>query len=245
MSGGWIKLHRKLLDSRVFANEGLLRLWLYCLCRANHEKNYVQMNTGKGKTEVEVSPGEFIFGRNSVAKDLKMNPSTLYKRMKKLEKMGNINIQSNTHYSTVSICNWGIYQSSENVKEQVKEQASNNQVTTKEQPSNTDKNDNNDKNEKNNYTQFVDLWNSVNECNLRITDKKRKQIRARLDTYSVDELKKSIVNRSKDPWINGDGKKYKSNWDSFWRNDEKPERYLEVNQHQSQENQKAELWETY
>ena len=79
-----------------------------------------------------------------------------------------------------------------------------------------------------NYVQFVDLWNDVNDCNLRITDKKREQIRARLRTYSEDELKTSIRNRSEDDWINGEGKKYKTNWDSFWRNDEKPERYLTV-----------------
>ena len=82
----------------------------------------------------------------------------------------------------------------------------------------------------NNYVQFVDLWNDVNDCNLRITDKKREQIRARLRTYSEDELKTSIRNRSEDDWINGEGKKYKTNWDSFWRNDEKPERYLTQNE---------------
>lgn len=148
MSVGWIKLHRKLLDSRVFANEGLLRLWVYCLCRANHETNYVDIQTGKGKTEVKVNAGEFIFGRKSVSKDLKMNPSTLYKRMQKLEKIGNVNIQSNSHYSIVSICNWNVYQSNENEKEQAKEQPSNRQVTGREQASNTDKNVKNVKNGK-------------------------------------------------------------------------------------------------
>jgi len=150
MSEGWIKLHRKLLDSRVFANEGLLKVWIYCLCRANHEKNYVNIVTGKGETEVEIRSGEFIFGRKSCSKDLGMNPSTLYKRMQKLEKMGNVNIQSNSHYSIVSICNWSSYQESKNAKEQAKEHASNKQVTGREQASNTDKNDNNVKNEKNN-----------------------------------------------------------------------------------------------
>lgn len=80
--------------------------------------------------------------------------------------------------------------------------------------------------EKINYVQFVDFWNEVNGCNLRITDKKRKQIRARLRTYTEEELKESIRNRSNHDWINGEGKKYKANWDSFWRNDEKPEKYL-------------------
>lgn len=77
-----------------------------------------------------------------------------------------------------------------------------------------------------NYVQYVDFWNSVYDCNLRITDSKRKQIRARLRTYTKEELEQAIKNRSKDEWINGEGKKYRSNWDSFWRNDEKPERYL-------------------
>ena len=78
----------------------------------------------------------------------------------------------------------------------------------------------------NNYMQFVDFWNEVNDCNLRMTDTKRTQIKARLNTYSEEELKTSIRNRSKDDWINGEGKKFKTNWDSFWRNDEKAERYL-------------------
>lgn len=155
MSIGWIALHRKLLDSRVFANEGLLKVWIYCLCRANHEKNYVPITTGKGETEVEVKPGDFIFGRNAAAKDLKMNPSTVYKRMQKLENMGNINIKSNSHYSIVSICNWLTYQDNVKQKEQAKEQPSNNQVTGREQASNTDNNVNNDKNENNDNKKSV------------------------------------------------------------------------------------------
>lgn len=79
-----------------------------------------------------------------------------------------------------------------------------------------------------NYVQYVKLWNQVNDCAVRITDNKREQIRARLRTYSEDELKESIRNRSKNDWINGEGLKYKSDWNSFWRNDEKPERYLKT-----------------
>lgn len=159
MSIGWIKLHRKLLDSRVFANEGLLRVWIYCLCRANHEKNYVQITTGKGNTEVTVNPGEFIFGRNSVSRELNMNPSTLYKRILKLERIGNINIKSNSHYSVVSICNWATYQHDENEKEQ----PSNNQVTTRCQPGNTDKNVKNVKNDKKKLTdqKIVDVISDI------------------------------------------------------------------------------------
>ena len=145
---GWIKLHRVLLKSRVFANEGLLKVWMYCLLKANHEDNYVNISTGRGQTEVKVKAGQFIYGRNSAAKKLNMNPSTVKKRMDKLKNIGNLDIQSNTHYSLISICNWDSYQQLEDDEEPPKEQAGNNQVTAKEQPCNTDKNEKNDKNEK-------------------------------------------------------------------------------------------------
>lgn len=175
MSLGWIKLHRKLLDSQVFANEGLLKVWIYCLCRANHDVSYVPITTGKGTTEVKVDKGQFIFGRKSSAKDLGMNQSTLYKRLKKLEKLGNCNTQSNSHYTLVTICNWETYQDSKKPLEQGKEQPSNNQVTTREQPSNTDKNDNNYKNEKKIIVSgkaFDDtdlIFDVINETDLSLT----------------------------------------------------------------------------
>lgn len=81
----------------------------------------------------------------------------------------------------------------------------------------------------NNYVQFVEFWNEVNNCQLRITDKKREQIRSRLRTFTEEEIRQSIRNRSQDEWINGDGAKFKTDWNSFWRNDEKVERYLKSN----------------
>jgi hypothetical protein len=80
------------------------------------------------------------------------------------------------------------------------------------------------------YVGWVKFWNEVNGSSCRITDTKREQIRSRLRTYSEEELKRSIQNRAKDDWINGEGRKFKEDWNSFWRNDEKPERYLKKQQ---------------
>jgi len=135
----WCKLHSQILDSRVFLNEGLLKVWIYCLCRANIGQAVVEMKTGRSITEVELAPGQFVFGRNQAAKKLGMSPSTVWKRINKLKMMGNVDIKSDSHYSIVSICNWSTYQSTPNGKEHQKEQASDNQVTTKEQPSDTGK----------------------------------------------------------------------------------------------------------
>lgn len=94
MNQGYIKLYRRLLDSACFQNEGLLKIWIWCLLKANHETAWVPFKTGKGSSVVKIEPGQFIFGRKSAAKELKMDESTVYKRMKYLEKLKNITIQS-------------------------------------------------------------------------------------------------------------------------------------------------------
>jgi hypothetical protein len=118
MNEGYIKLHRKLINSRVFQNEGLLKVWVWCLLKANHKATWVSIKTGKHTIEVWVEAGEFIFGRESAAKELRMPPSTVWKRIVKLKNLGNCEIKSDSQYSIVSIVNWDIYQSLENQKEQ-------------------------------------------------------------------------------------------------------------------------------
>ena len=108
--------------------------------KASHEERWVTVTTGRGQTEVKLQPGQFIFGRNQAAAELGDKPTSTYKRMLKLKKLENLNIQSNTHYSVVTICNWDKYQSELTKEEQPKEQPSDNQVTTKCQPSDTNKN---------------------------------------------------------------------------------------------------------
>lgn len=80
---GWIKLHRKLLNSNVFQNEKLLKIWIWCLLKATHQ-DYQQLI---GNTFVDLKSGEFIFGRRAASEELNINPNTLYKNIKLLEKM--------------------------------------------------------------------------------------------------------------------------------------------------------------
>lgn len=184
---GWVKLHRKLMFSEVFCNEGLLKVWIYCLCRANRKKRFVDVITGRGKSSIQMKPGDFIFGRNRAAEDLGMSPSTVKKRMDKLREMGNINVKSNSHYSIVSICNWESYQS----VDLGKEQASNRQVTGKEQASNTDKTGKTGKNKPN--IAFSAFWDAYKKKEgdkpraerlwLKLSDSEREFIMGMLPGY--------------------------------------------------------------
>lgn len=136
---GWVKLHRKMLDNPIMLNAELLQLFIYCLLRANHEPAEFIWN---GKM-ISVGAGSFITGRYIIAKDLKQNPSTIYKRLKNLVTLGYISLKSNNKFSLLTIKKYSAYQMGNSEKEQ----QSNNKVTTKEQQSSTNKNDKNDKNE--------------------------------------------------------------------------------------------------
>ena len=131
MNRGYVKLWRKSMDSQVWQNPELWQLWCYCLIRANYKDTWMPVKTGKGFTQVQVKRGQFIFGRNQVAKELRQKPRSIYDRMLKLEKCQNITIQTNTHYSIVTICNYDLYQP------QNESEATTN-TTTNQQPTNTE-----------------------------------------------------------------------------------------------------------
>lgn len=142
MIDGYVKLYRKSIDSRVFKNSELWKVWTWCLMKANHKETWVKVKTGKGETEVKLLPGQFIFGRKTAAEELGIPESSIRNRMEKLKNMQNLDMQTDTHYSIISIINWTTYQEEENKKDRRKDR----QRTTKGQPEDTDKNDKNDKN---------------------------------------------------------------------------------------------------
>jgi len=113
MSETWIKLYRKSMDSAVFQNAELWKVWTWCLMRANYEKRHVSVRTGRGQTLVQLEPGQFIFGRNESARELGMSPSSVRNRIGKLAKLGNIDISVDNHFSIISIINWNCYQQRE------------------------------------------------------------------------------------------------------------------------------------
>jgi hypothetical protein len=129
---GYILVFRKMLTSTAFQDEGTLKVWIWCLLRANFHPQPLDW----GGEQVELKRGEFVTGRISAAEELRMSPSRVYRLLKKLESWGNISLKSNTHFTVVSVLQYDDYQLSGNGIGQ----PSNNQRTTGEQPTDTDKN---------------------------------------------------------------------------------------------------------
>jgi len=129
MDSGFITLHRKILDNPLWKHSGLVHLFIHLLLLATYTQDRFIWN---GKEEV-LERGQLITGRYSLAESLNENPNTIYKRLKLLEKLGIINIKSNTKFSLITIIKYGEYQN----KKKEGNSESNNKVTTKEQQSNT------------------------------------------------------------------------------------------------------------
>ena len=213
MNNGYILLSRTLLDSDVFASQKLLKIWIWCLCKANYKDKSIPLKIGKGETILRVKRGSFLFGRHKAEEELFIDGSTIYKSIQKLQKLEMIEIKSNNQYSVITICNYNTYQSPENYEVTTKEQPSNNQVTSKEQVSNTTKKDNKDNKDKNNNKQkeFNIFWDAYNK---KVDNKKCKDKFLKLTDTEVEKILNVVekyVKSTPDPkfrknpltWLNG------------------------------------------
>ena len=153
---GYIKLHRQLIESQIFANQTALKIWIWCLLKANYKERFISLKIGKGDITVKILPGQFIFGRLKAEEELNIDGSTIYRWIQKLESkaFGMITIEANNQYSIVSICNWGTYQS----EKEEREQLMSNQRTRHEPDMNTDKTAKNSKKEKDNTSVIFDVF---------------------------------------------------------------------------------------
>lgn len=155
---GYVKLWRKSIESAVFTDPILWKLWCLCLMKANYKRRYVQI---EGIAEpVEILPGQFITGRFALHKEMyprkkknQKSPSTVWNKLQILQNMRNLNIRSHAKYSIITILNWEAYQQNE--------QQANNRLTTGEQPANTDKKDKKEKKVKKKHAysaEFEEVW---------------------------------------------------------------------------------------
>jgi hypothetical protein len=153
---GYFKVHRKILDSQVFAHQTALKIWVWCLAKVTFKERFVGLKVGKGETTVKLNPGQFIFGRFKAEEELNIDGSTIYKWMQRFAspEFDMIIIESNNQYSIVTICNWEQYQNGDEEEVTTKEQPRDSHVTTEEQPRNTNNKDKND-NKVNNEEEYL------------------------------------------------------------------------------------------
>lgn len=222
---GWIKIHRSILDNVIWSNSSVEQkvILITLLTMANHE-----VNTWEYKGEkFNCKPGQFVTSLNKIARKSGkgitiQNVRTALNRFEKLEFLTN---ESTKTGRLLTIVNWGKYQSTTqdtNIdinKDLTKTQQSTNKDLT------TNKNDKNDKNDKNskivsledkkngiNYQQIADMYNDtcVSFPKLsKLSDSRKKAIKARLNVYTVDDFKKMFEMAESSDFLKGKNDK---NW---------------------------------
>lgn len=109
--GGWIKLHRKVLDNEIWCDVTVFRLFTLLMLKATHQEMKV-----RGQT---IKRGQYVRSYSKLAEDLAykegrglktMSKSTIMRAVKKLVVAGMIDI-SETEYGTLfTVINYDLYQ---------------------------------------------------------------------------------------------------------------------------------------
>src|SRR5699024_10383646 len=102
MDKGWIKLHRKLLDSDIWHDVSTFRLFIYLIIQANHQD-------GRKINGIELKRGQFIRSYRKLAEDLsyrygngfkRYSTKTIKKAIAKLNQTGRVSTEE-TEWGTL------------------------------------------------------------------------------------------------------------------------------------------------
>lgn len=134
---GWIKLHRKIMDTPLYLSEPFTRIqaWIDLLLLANHKEGLFYVRGNK----VVVGRGQIGTSSRTLANRWKWSRGKVERFLQDLEESGQIKPQKTNVITLISICNYDEYQ---NTEPQNEPQTSHRQ-TTNEPQTDPNKNDNN------------------------------------------------------------------------------------------------------
>lgn len=102
ITGGYIKLHRKMVEWEWYQDPAVSRVFIHLLLTANHEAKQ-----WKGRA---VGRGQRIASCQTLAEELGLTKKTVYSALKKLEGTGEISCAPESKYTLITIHNFDGYQ---------------------------------------------------------------------------------------------------------------------------------------
>jgi hypothetical protein len=136
----FIKLHRSILESAVFTDAEVLRLWIYLLCKASVDDRQIIFD---GRI-IDIKKGQLITGRKKLAEHIGTSESKIYRSLKLLEDLKCIKIEVNNKFSLVTVEKWekfqgGVYKSEQQKNNSLtsNQHQTNNRLTADQQQTNT------------------------------------------------------------------------------------------------------------
>lgn len=103
---GFIMFPRRIAGSPIMQKPILLQCFIMILFRTRFKEGTIFFNGHS----VDLKIGQCVFSRNEFADALHLSPSRTYRAVKKLEELGEIELQSSSQYSIITVRNFGEYQ---------------------------------------------------------------------------------------------------------------------------------------
>jgi hypothetical protein len=135
---GWIKIHRKSLDSSIWKNPNVWFVWSWCLMKAQHTRIRFPFNGA----DFVLEKGSFVTGIQRATEELPgISPQTYRTCINYLKSTGRITTKSTNKFTIISILKWEEYQ--QQLTSKLTSKLTNHQQTTNK-PLTTYNNDKND-----------------------------------------------------------------------------------------------------
>jgi hypothetical protein len=128
MNEGWIKLHRQILNWEWWSDIKTYRLFTYLLLASNYED--------KSWRGVDIKRGDILTSIESLVKSTNLTQQEVRTSLKRLKSTGEITTKTTNKYTTITICNYDIYQINIDDTNKQTNKQDNKQLTNKQQTTN-------------------------------------------------------------------------------------------------------------
>ena len=184
---GWIKIHYKFLSWEWFQDDGMVRLFINLLLRANF-----QPKKWKG---ILLERGQLVTGRRQLSIETGLSERTIRTCLQRLEDTGEITIKTTNKFSIITICNYDTYQYEDNKNDQ----QTTNKRPTNDQQTTTAKEYNKERIYKKETSTVVDAKKSFSLTLAENLEKRNKSFYQSLVPY-VDTYGKELIRAFYDYW---------------------------------------------
>lgn len=132
MGDGWIKMFRRFLEWEWYDQTSMVRLFLHILLKANYED--------KKWHGVVIKRGQLVTSFANLCAETGLSLQVVRSCLDKLQSTGEINKQSTSQYTIITVCKYAYYQQDEDGEQQTnnmpitsEQQTSNKRVTNEQQ----------------------------------------------------------------------------------------------------------------
>lgn len=106
MSGGYVKIFRKVLDNPNASNPVFLAIWSYILLKATHKPIVMRIH-GEDRT---LNPGDLVTSCRKIADFFRLDKDTVNRALNTMQNAQMIRRKMYTRKTVISVLNWSSYQ---------------------------------------------------------------------------------------------------------------------------------------